>query len=235
MVSEKMITKNKSEGYRIINSEEKLYSKRFHLVAIMFILINTVGTLPFLEYYSLSTWFTVSQDHYFTWGLNLKKQPLELLYASIGYSFVHCGLTHLLYTAFLITLFVMPLERKVSAKEVVCVYIISSIMVPLLILIIFFPLQNLFWFNTQYLLFSEEYFVGASLPAWAVAGSLAYYSKNDRKYWAMVVLMLLLPLGYKLVITKLDRFVSDIAHLSAWFFGLSLTCLLSTFKGGNLK
>ncbi len=236
MVSERMmLSKNKSKACKKPIIEENLHSKRFHSVGAMFILINIVGTLPFLEYYSLSTWFTVSQDHYFTWGLNLRKQPLELLYSSLGYSFVHCGLIHLFYTALLIALFVIPLERKISAKEVIGIYFISSIVVPMLILTIFYPFQNQIWFNTQFLLFSEEHFVGASLPAWAAAGSLAYYSKDNRKYWTIIALMLLLPLGYKIIVTRLDRFVSDVAHLSAWFFGLCLSCILSNFKGGSLN
>jgi membrane associated rhomboid family serine protease len=236
MVYETMInSRKKLKVCRNTNPEENMYSNRFRPVAIMFILLNLLGTLPFLEYFSLSTWFTVSQNHYFTWGLNLRKQPFELLYSALGYSYVHCGLMHLIYTAFLITLFVVPLEKKISAKEVISVYIASSIVVPLIILIIFYPFQDQIWFSTQYLLFSEEYFVGASLPAWGSAGSLAYYSRTDRKYWTIVVFMLLLPLGYKIVITKLDRFVSDIAHLSAWLFGLSLTCILSNFRGGDLN
>ena len=97
-----------------------------------------------------------------------------------------------------------------------------------------FPFQNYHWANTQFLLFSEEYFVGASLPAWAAAGSLAYYSRGDRKYWSIIVIMISLPLGYKILITKLDRFISDIAHLSAWFFGLGLTGILSTFRDEEL-
>jgi membrane associated rhomboid family serine protease len=230
-----ILNKHKTKICRKANPEENLYSKRFHSVAVMFVLINVVGTVPFLEYYSLLTWFTVSQDHYYTWGLNLRKKPLELIYSSLGYSFVHCGLMHLLYTAFLIALFVAPLEKKIPAKEVVSVYLISSIIVPLLILIILYPFQNHLWVNTQYLLFSEEHFVGASLPAWASAGSLAYYSKNDRKYWAIIFLMLLLPLGYKILITRLDRFISDIAHLSAWFFGLCLTCTISHFRSEDLN
>ena len=143
MVSERMmLSKNKSKACKKPIIEENPHSKRFHSVGAMFILINIVGTLPFLEYYSLSTWFTVSQDHYFKWGSNLRKQPLELLYSSIGYSFVHCGLIHLFYTALLIALFVVPLERKISAKEVVGIYLISSIMVPMLILILFYPVSS---------------------------------------------------------------------------------------------
>lgn len=219
-----------AEKQRETHSESNRYATRFYPMTSFFILLNVIGTVPFLEYYSISTWFTISKTHYLKWGLNLKKHPLDLLSSSLGYSFVHCGITHLFYTAFLIGFFVIPLERKTSSREIFGVYFLSSLIVPVIIVLAFYPVQSLFWFSTQFNLFSEEYFVGASLPAWASAGSLAYYSKNEKKYWLTVGLMIILPLGYKLKISKLDRFVSDIAHVSAWLFGYCFCYIVAKYK-----